>query len=245
MPASSRKDRITVIGVREVPAHLSKEVFEAKLRAFLDSLMTIPIRQTSFLSANIQALGLPEARPLVITYQECETADQLTEIYSDPNVARVVAQAEQEFGFCSTASTFFTAEVTKIDRPASDNVTRLFGVFKPPARLTSQELLQKLEGVADLSLTIPICQKVFTRYSIFPPSNVGGTNLQSLDTILRVFGLPVPEPMVVLMVEGTSVDEFKELLADPDYKKLAMEAILELELHTGGVGFVGEVESKV
>ncbi|KAJ7155189.1 hypothetical protein C8R46DRAFT_1117159 [Mycena filopes] len=168
------------------------------------------------------------------------------QIYSDPDLARVVAEAEEEFGFCSTggASTFFTAGVTKLDRPASDDAAHLVGVFKAPARLNPRELLQKLEGLADRCLAIPICQKVFTKYSIFLPRNVGGTNLHAPDTILRGFGLPVPEPMVVVMIEGKSLHDFKELLADPEIKKLTTEAILELDIHIGGVGFVGEIESK-
>lgn len=103
MPASTRKDRSTLIAVREVPTHLSKEVFESKVKALLESLMTIPVvkknyvtfelvslvllhwkppsltrarqlLETPLLNTDIRALGFPEARPFVIALIECEVS---------------------------------------------------------------------------------------------------------------------------------------------------------------------------
>ncbi|KAJ7155152.1 hypothetical protein C8R46DRAFT_1117094 [Mycena filopes] len=252
---STRKDRSTIIAVREVPAHLSKEVFESKVKALLESLMTIPvckknyvtldlILETPFLNADIRALGFPEARPHVISLIESETADQFTEVFSDPEFAKACAQGEEEFGFCTTASLFFVDGVAKLDRPAGDDLTTLIGVFKLPAGLPLQEFSRKIEDRVDRFIALPICQKVLVKHSMFLPSDVSG-NLQAADGLLKKLGLSgsPPTPSAVVILKFESVNTASEFLADADIKKFAFEA--EVEILANAVGFVADVQSKV
>ncbi|KAJ7174764.1 hypothetical protein C8R46DRAFT_1189432 [Mycena filopes] len=253
MPASTRKDRSTIIVVREVPVHLSKDVFESKIKTVLESLMTIPIckknyvtfdliLETPLLNADIRALGFPEARPQVIAFIECETADQFTEIFSDPEFAKVLAQGEEEFGFCTTASALFFDGVVTLDRPAGADLTTLVGMFNIPAGFSHQEFLRKIEDRVNRFIALPICQKVLVKHSMFLPSTVG-ENLQGADGMLRAVGLPPPAPSAVGILKFESMNAVSEFLADPDTKKFAMEAEAEFLAH--GVGFVADVQPKV
>ncbi|KAJ7029823.1 hypothetical protein C8F04DRAFT_639374 [Mycena alexandri] len=255
MPASNPKDRVTVISIREVPPHLSKEAFETNVRALADSLMALPvckknflrydlIFQTPSLDANLRALGFLESRPHVLSIAECESSDHWAEILADPEFARIVTEGEK-FGFCSSARAFFADVATKIDSSAAAvDPTCLFAVFKAPTRLPQQEYFQKLDELVDRALALPICKKVFSKYSMHLPSNVD-MNLQNIDSMLRALDLPAPEPGAVFITEVSSSGDLVELLAHPDIQKFAMEAMHEIEIHVNGVASLGNVEAKV
>ncbi|KAJ7761767.1 hypothetical protein B0H16DRAFT_1719412 [Mycena metata] len=89
MPASHNQDRVAIIArlaLRdyEVPPHLSKEVFEAKLGALLDAFMALPVCKKNVLKwdlivpmlslfdASIRAVGFCESQRHVLAVAEYE-----------------------------------------------------------------------------------------------------------------------------------------------------------------------------
>lgn len=88
------------------------------------------------------------------------------QVFSDPEFAKAFAQGEEEFGFCTTASTFFVDGVTKLDRPAGPDLTTLVGVYKVPAGLPLQEFCRKIEDRVDRFIALPTCQKLLVKYSM-------------------------------------------------------------------------------
>ncbi|KAJ7723073.1 hypothetical protein B0H16DRAFT_344275 [Mycena metata] len=233
MPASNSKDRVTYIAVRELPPHLSKESFEAKVRAVVDSFLVLPVCKknllrydlvgcdswltysshltrhqifhipSEWLNAALRALGLPESRPHVLSIAECESYDHWAEILTDPDFGKVTAEGEK-FGYCSGARAFFADVATKIDSSAAGLVDPicLFAVCRAPTRIPAQEYFQKLDKLVDRALALPVCKKVFNKYSIHLSSNAD-KNLQNIDGMLRALGIPALEPMAVLITEAS------------------------------------------
>ncbi|KAJ7021897.1 hypothetical protein C8F04DRAFT_1195036 [Mycena alexandri] len=267
MPASNQ-DRVTIIAVREVPPHLSKEVFGAKMGALLEAFMALPVCKKNVLKwdlvccdfafedsdhpyltlcqilpmpslfdASIRAIGFRESQRHVLAVAKYE-------VLADPEFARLVMEGDKEFGFCSSSSTFIADVVSKIDGPGSANPARAFWILKAPSRFSREEFSHKLGGLVDRLLAMPNSQKTSQKHSMCIQSNTD-TSLRRTDALLRGLGLPVPEPMVVLMTETKSLDDAIEFGADPAVKQLAAEATAELEFHVNGVGFLGDVESKV
>ncbi|KAJ7776283.1 hypothetical protein B0H16DRAFT_1684184 [Mycena metata] len=247
MPASNSKDHVTIVGVREVPPHLSTEVFVDKMGALMDALMALPVCKKNFrkwdlivpvpslFDSSIRAIGFPASQRHVLTVSECETNNHWVEVLSDPEVTRLVMEADTQFGFCSTAQTFFADVVTGVDALGSLNSARSFWIIKAP----SQSSRDKLGGFVDRLFAMPISQKALHKHSFMGPGP------RSTDTLLKRLGLPVPDSVVVIMADHKSLNDAIELWADPAVHQLTVEATAELDFHVNGVAFLGDVESKV
>ncbi|KAJ7899798.1 hypothetical protein B0H13DRAFT_1883691 [Mycena leptocephala] len=221
MPASNSQDRVTIIGVREVPPHLSKEVFEAKMGALLDAFMALPVCKKNVLKwdlivpmpslfdASIRAIGFSEPQPHVLTIAECETTDHWAEVggSGDPEWSRLVMEGEKEFGFCSSSQTFFTDVVTKIEGIESVNPVRSVWILKAQSRFSREEFSHKLGGFVDRLLAMPNSQKTFQKHVM-------------------------------------SQEDVIELCTDQTVKELMKEATAKLELHVNSVAFLGDLQSK-
>ncbi|KAJ7020528.1 hypothetical protein C8F04DRAFT_1143781 [Mycena alexandri] len=257
MPASNSKDRVTIIGIRQVPHHLSKEVFETKMGALLDAFMALPVCKKNVLKwdlilpmpssfdASIRAIGFSEPQSHVLAVAECETTDHWAEVFADPEWSRLVMEGEKEFNFCSSSQTFFTDVVTKIEgvESVNPNPVRSVWILKAQSRFSRDEFSDKLGGFVDQLLAMPKAQKTFHKHVMFLPSTMD-TSDRGTDTMLRGLGLPVPEPAVVLVTESKSQEDVIELCADQAVKELMKEATAELELHVNSVAFLGNLQSK-
>ncbi|KAJ7670299.1 hypothetical protein B0H17DRAFT_1335615 [Mycena rosella] len=80
---SVRKDRFNVIGIYKVPPHLTKKELEAKLEAFVDEFLALPVVQQTalkmemsfrndLLNDHVKVLGYTPAEPAVLITAQTE-----------------------------------------------------------------------------------------------------------------------------------------------------------------------------
>ncbi|KAJ7723074.1 hypothetical protein B0H16DRAFT_1737434 [Mycena metata] len=200
MPASHPKDRVTGISIREVPSNLSKEVFKTNIRAVADSLMSLPVCKKNILRYDLifqTPVLAAEMRTLGLPESRSHIAS-IAECESVAHFAEVFGHAD--------ARTFFVDVVTKLELQAA---------------VDSDQFRDKLEGLADRLLALPVWEKAIVTYSMLLPQRMD-TSFQSTDAILRALGLPAPEPVAVLIAEAKSPDHYAEF---------PTEFMRELELH--------------
>ncbi|KAF7348876.1 hypothetical protein MVEN_01407700 [Mycena venus] len=253
MSASYRKDRTIIVGLCKAPPNLSKEAFESKVGEFINTAVALPASQKSniikleaifqnrLLDEHLKSLGLPGATPGVCWIAELETDSNAVELMQDPECARLVREAE-EFGYC-TGTTIFSADiVTKIepDVPLSPdrNLTRGMAALKVPAHLSAEEFREKLEGIVDRFLALPIAEEKALKYSMYIPNENFSTNFRAL-------GFPAPEPVVVVILDTDTEQSLVEMTTDSTVKTLVADAIRDLSIHLDSWIFSADVVTKI
>ncbi|KAJ6498235.1 hypothetical protein DFH09DRAFT_1446916 [Mycena vulgaris] len=129
--APSKPAGINVICVYSCPPHLSAEQFGQKMEALMDKITALPIAhrfsgyslwlQNPAVETHLQELGYPKPEPLVVVRAEAENLDHMIEIFEHSEVARLLTEGIQHFGFHAESdnpaeSCCFSADVaTKIN----------------------------------------------------------------------------------------------------------------------------------
>ncbi|KAJ6553705.1 hypothetical protein DFH09DRAFT_582827 [Mycena vulgaris] len=126
--APSKPAGINVICVYSCPPHLSAEQFAQKMEAVMDKITALPIAHrfsgyslNPAVETHLQELGYPKPEPLVVVRAEAENLDHMIEIFEHSEVARLLTEGIQHFGFHAESdnpaeSCCFSADVaTKIN----------------------------------------------------------------------------------------------------------------------------------
>ncbi|KAF7343147.1 hypothetical protein MVEN_01745400 [Mycena venus] len=245
MSASYQKDRVLCVGVYKAPPNLSKEALQVKAEALVDSLLAVPIAQKNYvkfeinfqnalLDEHLKALGYPEAQPGVWVTGECETEAKFEEILKDPEIAKLIQEAEHLEHF----SVFFADVVAKVDIPTTKNRVRVMSALKPPVHLSSNDFHHQAEAILDRFLALPVAEGKTTRLSLWRQTTNMATTLQET-------GFPAPDPVLVLVYEAETQEALVEMMTDSSLKMLVSDAIRDISVHLDSSTFAADVITKI
>ncbi|KAJ6471416.1 hypothetical protein C8R45DRAFT_1014203 [Mycena sanguinolenta] len=119
-------DRVRLMGIYEVPEHISKEEYGQGFDRFSENFTAIPAVQKNIvkfekwtqndaLEEGIRALSLSTPKTTFILNAEFEAWDNVTQ-FQDAETLKVTTTAKRDFGFNNQASAFHADVVTKVDK---------------------------------------------------------------------------------------------------------------------------------
>ncbi|KAF7342418.1 hypothetical protein MVEN_01830800 [Mycena venus] len=257
MSASVQKNSLTVIGIHKAPENLSKREFDAKARAFCDSLVALPVVKKNFLSFDVifqnsvldehmKELGWGEPQPCVIHIVELETVEKFTEFLQDAAFQKLMTNTD-DFALPSVSITFSADAVTRIDVPRSEHGSTAteralwVGIYSGPGPALSPHITQFQENVSatmDEYVALPVSQKNMLSHKVLTAND-------SAEATLQAHGYPNAEPAVVVMVEMENWDRAIEICEDAEIKRVTEKANQGFGLLVGAICFGADVVSKI
>ncbi|KAJ7500981.1 hypothetical protein B0H11DRAFT_1993241 [Mycena galericulata] len=218
------------IGIHKAPANLSRTEFEAKVGALGDAIAALPVAQKNLLKLDLifdnalmdkhmKSVGLPLAPPTVVMSAEYETLDHLAEMLKDPALQNLLKEAD-DFGFRQNATAFAADIITKVvsAQSAGENAdTNVVCIYHRPPHLSEEQFAQKMEGIMDKIIALPI-QDRFSSYTLWLQNSAVEKHLQEL-------GYPAPEPLLVVRASA-KIFEHSEVAG------VLIEGLRDLGFHT-------------
>ncbi|KAF7346965.1 hypothetical protein MVEN_01449300 [Mycena venus] len=246
---STRKDLCCSIGIHRAPAYLSKDEFTARMSALADALCAVPVVQknlvkfdvitrTNILEGQGTAMQMSEPQPIVLFLHEYETGEHMVEVLADPNVQKLVAEAE-EFGFQTGGTSFGVNVVTKMQRDTPGTNVHAFGICSAPPQVSAAQFTANFEAFIEKFLELPIVRKNFVKYTILFPQNVLDKEFQSL-------GLSAPTtPIAVTRGEAKNWDAVVEIAEDPEVREFMAGGVKDFVFQAESSFFASEIITKL
>ncbi|KAF7341687.1 hypothetical protein MSAN_02067100 [Mycena sanguinolenta] len=125
-PVANSTNILRVLGLFQVPSHLTRAEYSPKLEALVDKIIAHPTIQKNMLRYTIwrpnkmldSALGvevLPTKSPFVILL-EAKSWDAMVEIAKDEGVQQIIASGHKDFSFHAESSSFCVNISTKFEK---------------------------------------------------------------------------------------------------------------------------------
>ncbi|KAF8188479.1 hypothetical protein K438DRAFT_1833619 [Mycena galopus ATCC 62051] len=241
---SVSKTYCTAFGIHPVPANITKEDFQAKCEALVESFLALPVAQKNFLKfdilfqndqvkSHITSLGFPEPQPCVCLRCYYETDANWAACLQDPDFINAMA-AGQSWGFHDGACIFSTDSVTKLDSSISSDTNVVVGIFKVPMQQTASTFRQKLDTFIDAVLDL---KKPTMNLTMLVQNLNAEQNLQAA-------GYPPSQPTIVVVDECQTFDEIAKIANDLEAQTLVAKAMKDFGLHVNSVVFSADVKNK-
>ncbi|KAJ7436904.1 hypothetical protein B0H11DRAFT_2108983 [Mycena galericulata] len=122
----STQNPVHILGIYQVPPHLSRDEYGQKFQAFVEKYIALPAIQKNLVRYEVwqqndavgdrmhRDLGHPVSEPIFLVRAESETLDHVIEYLNDPQARKLVQDAKQDFSFNTNACLFTADLVTKI-----------------------------------------------------------------------------------------------------------------------------------
>ncbi|KAJ6468809.1 hypothetical protein C8R45DRAFT_1017629 [Mycena sanguinolenta] len=241
---SVSKTYCTAFGIHPVPNNTTKEDFQAKCEALVESFLALPVAKENFIQFDIlfqndqvknhiTSLGFPEPQSCVCLRCYYETDANWAACLQDPDFMNAMA-AGKSWGFYDGACIFSADAVTKLDSsvPADTNV--VIGIFKIPEAQTASVFRQKLHALTDtiVNLKNPTMNVAMLHQNLNAEQN------------LQAAGYPASQPTTVMIGECQTFDEIAKLANDVGVQSIIAQAMTDFGFHGNSIIFSADVKNK-
>ncbi|KAJ7821965.1 hypothetical protein B0H13DRAFT_2376949 [Mycena leptocephala] len=252
MPASTRKDRATVLSIHLAPPHLSKEEFVTQLNGAVDELVKMPIAQKNSLKfemlipndelgSHLDACGLPKQKLVICLVWECESEAHAMEVLNDPEFSKLFMQQETS-GIYPGVCTFSTDTLLQFDFSEQDGSSKpvlAVGIFKLPDHMSTEKFHESVRAHTIAFAELPVVQKYqLVNYILWTPNDRIEQRFKEMSRS------PTAAP-IVQIIGARTWESFKELLSDPDNQKLCVEVMEKFRFGSDSYCFGADVITKI
>ncbi|KAF7358233.1 hypothetical protein MVEN_00872100 [Mycena venus] len=234
----------TAFWILPVPTNTTKEDFQAKCEALVESILALPVAQKNFIKFDIlfqndqmknymASVGLPEPQPCVCLRCYYETDANWAACLQDPDFINAMA-AGRSWGFYDGVCIFSADPITKLDSsvPADTNV--VIGIFKIPVAQTASIFRQKLDALIDTVLNL---KKPMMNMTMLVQNLNAEQNLQAA-------GYPASQPAIVVINEFQTFNDVAKLANDLGVQSVVAQAMKDFGFQANSVVFSADLKNK-
>ncbi|KAJ7064115.1 hypothetical protein C8F01DRAFT_1367514 [Mycena amicta] len=245
---SNLKSFCTALGTHPVPSNISKEEFEAKCEALVESFLVLPTLQENLLKFDIifqndhldeliSGLGFPKPAPMVYMRCEYETEEKWEKCMHEPECVKAM-DAAKAWGFHDNASISSVDHIVKLesaDIPQHHASHGLVGILKIPSNTTPEAFFNKVETAID-AIHANSKPKSYRCSILVQNANA--------DAQIQGAGWPPSQSVLAVLVECQKWDEIVQMMTDPAVKTLLSAAMADFPFHVDSTVSAVDVVSK-